>query len=191
MTTIRSALTAALLVGSVLVGAAALAGCSTGPAAGAPATPSSAPGTAGAATATGAVPPTSTTTAIGSGKGAVGSEEALVEAALRDYQNALATGDFVRACLLNSPESSVALITAVQAGGGQVGTCEEALAAVFTQPGAAAAAAEAAASTTVDDIVIDGLNATVSWTSMRQGQARTDGARLQVIDGAWRLAGAA
>ncbi|MBC8092886.1 MAG: hypothetical protein H7Y15_13295, partial [Pseudonocardia sp.] len=127
----------------------------------------------------------------GTGEGAVGPEEAAVEAALRDYQGALAVGDFVRACGLNSPESSVQLVQAVQAGGGQVGTCEEALTAVLTQPGAADAAAEAAASTTVDDVVVEGLNATISWTSMRQGRPRSDSVRLQSIDGVWRLAGTA
>jgi hypothetical protein len=178
MKTIRSAVAAALLVG-------ALAACSTA-GSGAPAAPASAGPTAGAATAGGAAVPSTT-----AAPGAVGPEEAAVEAALRAYQQAIATGDWPIACSLNAPETSVALVAAVQASGGQVGTCEEALAAVFGQPGAAETAVEAAGSTVVEDVVVEGLNATISWTSMRQGQPRTDAVTMQLIDGQWRLAGTA
>ncbi|MDN5930664.1 MAG: hypothetical protein L0I24_06325 [Pseudonocardia sp.] len=162
--------------------ACALAACSAG---GAPASPSAGP-TAGAATAGGAAAPTTTMP-----QGAVGTEEAAVEAALRAYQQAIATGDWPIACTLNAPETSAALVAAVQAGGGQVGTCEEALAAVFGQPGAAETAVEAAGTTVVEDVTVEGLNATISWTSMRQGQPRSDAATMQLIDGQWRLAGTA
>jgi hypothetical protein len=178
MKTIRSVVAAAVLAG-------VLAACSAG-GAGAPAAPSSAGPTAGAATAGGATAPSTTAP-----QGAVGTEEAAVEAALRAYQQAIATGDWPIACSLNAPEASVALVVAVQAGGGQVGTCEEALAAVFGQPGAAETAVEAAGSTVVEDVTVEGLNATVSWTSVRQGQTRSDAATMQLIDGQWRLAGTA
>lgn len=174
MKTIRTAAVAAVL-------AAALAACTAG-GTGAPASPASAAPTAG--TATGA--PTTTP-----GPGAVGPEEAAVEAALRAYQQAVATQDWPIACSLTAPETSVQLVAAVQAGGGQVATCEEALAAVFGQPGAAETAVEAAGSTVVQDVTVAGLNATIHWTSDRQGQGRTDGATLQLIDGQWRLAGTA
>lgn len=164
--------------------ACALAACSAG-GTGAPASPSAGP-TAGAATAGGAAAPTTTAP-----QGAVGTEEAAVEAALRAYQQAIATGDWPIACSLNAPETSVALVAAVQAAGGQVGTCEEALAAVFGQPGAAETAVEAAGTTVVEDVTVEGLNATISWTSMRQGQPRDDAATMQLIDGQWRLAGTA
>ncbi|GAA3234034.1 hypothetical protein GCM10017691_30190 [Pseudonocardia petroleophila] len=174
MKTMRSAVAAAAL-------AALLTACSTGGTE-APADPTPAAPTAGAATAA----PTATR-----GPGAVGPEEAAVEAALRAYQQAIATQDWPIACSLNAPETSAQLVAAVQAGGGQAGTCEEALAAVFGQPGAAETAVEAASSTVVDDVVVQGLNATIRWTSTRQGQSRTDGATMQLIDGQWRLAGTA
>ena len=69
--------------------------------------------------------------------------------------------------------------------------CAEALRVVVTQPGAADAAIEAASSITVTDVTIEGLSATVRWSSTRQGVARTDGLTLQQIDGQWRLAGPA
>ncbi|QJY48626.1 hypothetical protein [Pseudonocardia broussonetiae] len=172
MKTIRTAAAAAVLV-------AALAACTAG-GTGAPASPTSAAPTA----ATGA--PTTTPA-----PGAVGPEEAAVAAALGAYQTALATQDWPTACSLTAPETSVQLVAAVQGGGGQVVTCEEALAAVFGQPGAADTAIEAVTSTRVQDVTITGLNATIRWTSERQGQERTDGAALQFIDGQWRLAGTA
>lgn len=172
MKTIRTAAAAAVLV-------AALAACTAG-GTGAPASPTSAAPTA----ATGA--PTTTP-----GPGAVGPEEAAVEAALRAYQQAVATQDWPIACSLTAPETSVQLVAGVQAGGGQVATCEEALAAVFGQPGAAETAVEAAGSTVVQDVTVSGLNATIRWTSERQGRSRADGATLQLIDGQWRLAGTA
>ncbi|GAA2538264.1 hypothetical protein [Pseudonocardia hydrocarbonoxydans] len=175
MKTIRSAVAAAAL-------AALLAGCSAG-GPDAPAQPSPAAPTSGAA-----APGTPSATAA---PGAVGPEEAAVEAALRAYQQAIATQDWPIACALNAPETSAQLVAAVQAGGAQVGTCEEALAAVFGQPGAAEAAVEAAGSTSVEDVTVSGLNATIRWTSTRQGRARSDGATLQLIDGQWRLAGTA
>lgn len=177
MKTIRTAAAAAAL-------AAVLAACSAG-GTDTPAAPSSAAPTSDANTPGGGAP--SATAA----PGAVGPEEAAVEAALRAYQQAIATQDWPIACALNAPETSAQLVAAVQAGGGQVGTCEEALAAVFGQPGAAEAAVEAAGSTSVEDVTVSGLNATIRWTSTRQGRTRADGATMQLIDGQWRLAGTA
>jgi len=178
MKSIRTAAAAVLLAG-------VLAACSAGgtdPAA----TPSSPGPTAGAATAGGAVTP-STTPA----QGAAGPEEAAVAAALRSYQESIANADWPLACTLNTTEASAQLVAAVKAGGGQVGTCEEALGAVFGQPGALETAMEALNSTVVDEVTVEGLNATIFWTSQRQGQPRSDGATMQLVDGAWRLAGTA
>lgn len=124
------------------------------------------------------------------GEGPVGPEETAVAAALAAYQGALAAGDVAAACRLHTPETGVALIAAVAGAGTPVTTCEQALTAILGQPGAREAATEAAATTTVREVAVDGLNATVSWTSQRQGQERTDEATLQSIDGLWRVAGA-
>ncbi len=145
--------------------------------------------TSGVATSTAA--PTGSTTAptATAGEGPVGPEEAAVAAALASYQRALAAGDLAGACRLQTPETGTALIMAVQATGNQVTTCEDALGAVLAQPGARETAMEAATTTTVQEVTVDGLNATITWTSQRQGQSRTDDVTLQSIDGLWRVAG--
>lgn len=176
-----------LLAAAAIAGV--LAGCSAGGTEPGTDTPSTGPATTGAATASGSGTPSAPPT--GTGEGAVGPDEQAVEVVLRAYQGAIASGDFGTACSLNTAESSGQLVAAVQAGGGQVGTCEEALFAVFSQPGAAGTAAEAATTTAVDGVAIEGLNATITWTSTRQGQPRTDSVALQSVDGQWRLAGTA
>ncbi|MDN5749810.1 MAG: hypothetical protein L0H64_15030 [Pseudonocardia sp.] len=176
MKSMRSAAAVATLVLAVVGVGTACSVDGTEPAADAPA--SAAPG----ATTDAATSPTEA-------EGAVGAEELAVEAALRAYQAALATGDVATACGLNAPETSVQLVAAVLAAGGQVGTCEEALGAVLAQPGARETATEAASTTTVQDVVVEGLDATITWTSQRQGQTRTDEAALQSIAGQWRLVG--
>lgn len=123
--------------------------------------------------------------------GVAGPEEEVVVAALRSYQQALATGDFGTACALSTADAQARVLAEVQAGGGQAADCPQALAAVFAQPGAPELATESAASTVVRDVEIQGLNATVSWTSTVRGQARTDGAALQFVEGQWRLVSAA
>lgn len=124
-------------------------------------------------------------------EGVAGPEEEVVVAALRGYQQALATGDFGTACALSTADAQARVLAEVQAGGGQAADCAQAMAAVFAQPGAPELAAESAASTVVRDVVIEGLNATVSWTWTGAGQARTDSAALQYVEGQWRLVSAA
>lgn len=144
--------------------------------------------TTGVATTTAA--PTSTPTpSTTPGPGPVGADETAVAAALAAYQRALGAGDVVGACGLHTTETTVALIGSVQAAGTPVTSCEQALTAVLGQPGAQDAAAEAATTTTVQNVTVDDLNATITWTSQRQGQSRTDEAAMQLIDGLWRVAG--
>lgn len=181
MKSMRTAAAVATLVLTVAAVGTACAVGGTGPAADAPS--SAAPGaTSGPTADPSASAPSST-------ESAASPAELDVEAALRAYQTALASGDVAAACGLNTPETSVQLVAAVQAAGGQVGTCEEALTAVLAQPGARETAAEAASTTEVRDVVVEGLSATITWSSQRQGQTRTDEAVLQSVGGQWRLAG--
>lgn len=178
MKTIRSAVVAVMLAG-------ALAACTSGGEGPDPlpsGTPSAPPSSSGAAS--GAADPTPLP-----GEGAVGPEEAAVETALRAYQGAIAVRDFPIACTLNAPETSEQLVALVQAQGAQIATCEEAFTVVFDQPGAIEVAAESAATTTVQDVTIEGENATIRWTSQVQGQPSTVTNTLRAIDGQWRLVG--
>jgi hypothetical protein len=178
MKSIRTAL-------AVVAFAGVLAGCTVGGTG--TAAPTTAPTTSAAPSGSAApsVPPT------GTGGGAAGPEEQAVEATLRTYQGAIAGGDYAGACSLTSVEASAQLVAAVQAGGGQVADCPQALAAVFSQIGAPGAAAEAASTTMVSDVTVEGLNATITWTSTRQGEPRTDSATLQSVGGRWLIAGGA
>lgn len=147
--------------------------------------------TSGAAPATTPAPTTAPTTAPApAGDGAVGPDEQAVAAALTTYQRAVAGGDFVLACSQMTAEGTGRLVAAVQRIA-PAPTCVEAMAAVLGQAGAAEAAVEAANSITVTDVEIDGLSATVRWTSTRQGVPREDALTLQQVDLQWRLAGPA
>lgn len=180
MTTIRIAVAALVLAGA----AAVLAGCTASGAPGTgPATsiaPTSSAGASGAAT--GGGEPTA-------GGGAVGPIEASVEAALREYQAAIAGGDFATACARNAPETSAQLIELVNAQGAAIATCEEAFALVFAQPGAFEAARESADTTTVDDVTVEGETAIISWTSQVQGEPSTVRNTLRAVDGQWLIVG--
>jgi hypothetical protein len=132
-----------------------------------------------------------TTAAPAAGDGPVGAEEEAVADALRTYHGAVAAGDFALACTQMTVESATALVGAVQGAGAPAPSCPEALAAVIAQPGAAQAAIEAADSVVVDDVTVEGLSATIRWTSTRQGVPRTDALSMQSVDGQWRLAGPA
>jgi hypothetical protein len=170
----------ALAAVAAALGAGALAGCT-------------APGTAATATASSTSVASPTTTAVPAGEGAVGPDEQAVAAVLRTYQQAIAGSDYVLACQLMTLESAVQLTVAVQAAAAPapVADCPQALAAVVGQPGAIDAAVEAANTVTVTDVTIEGLSATVRWSSTRQGVPRTDGVALQQVDGQWRVAGPA
>ena len=176
------------MIPPVLALVGVLGGCTAAvPATGGASTPSigsavSAPGT------TAVLAPTPTTAA---GDGPVGAEEEAVAGALRAYHGAVAAGDFVLACTQMTVESATALVGAVQGAGAPAPSCPEALAAVIAQPGAAQAAIEAANSIVVDDVTVEGLSATIRWTSTRQGVPRTDALSMQSVDGQWRLAGPA
>ena len=176
MKTIRTALAVAALAG-------VLAGCTVG------GTGTSGPATSGAATATGAGTPAAGPT--GTGDGVVGPDDGGDEPAQRHNQDALPTPAYPTACMLYTPEANAQLIAAVQADGAQVLTCEDALVTVFSQAGVPATAAEAAATMVVDDVLVEGLSATITWTSSRQGEPRTDTVALQLVGGRWLLAGAA
>lgn len=182
MSSIRSTATRATVLAGIAValGAGALSGCT-------------ATGGAPTATTSSTTAPSSTAAAAPAGEGAVGPDEQAVAAVLRTYQQAIAGGDYLLACQLMTPESAGQFTGAVQAAAAPapVPDCVEAFRTVLAQPGAVDAAAEAASTVTVTDVEIEGLSATVRWSSKRQGVARTDGLTLQQIDGQWRVAGPA
>jgi len=116
------------------------------------------------------------------------SGEAAVETVFRSYHQALLARDFATACALNAPETNKKLIERVVAQGAQVRTCEEALAAVYTLPQAGRVADGVGRTVQVQDISVDGDDATISWTfEQAQGPRLPVDTGLRRIDGQWRL----
>lgn len=170
----------------VLALAGVLAGCTVTPAGPGTASSTSVAAPAPTPTSAGASP-----TSTAAGEGAVGPTEQAVADALRAYQATVAANDFPGACGQMTVEAAKALMDAVQATGAVAPGCPEALGLVIAQPGAQEAAIEAANSIVVDDVVVAGFTATITWTTRRQGVERTDSARVQSVDGRWLLAGPA
>lgn len=114
-------------------------------------------------------------------------EEAAVEAAFRGWQQALAAKDFAAACGLNTTEANEALVGALTAGGAPVETCEEGYALVLNQPEALETSRVVAETAQVQDVVVEGENATVTWSAQVQDQRPTTENGLRLVDGQWRM----
>lgn len=116
------------------------------------------------------------------------SGEAAVETVFRSYHQALQARDFATACALNAPETNRKLIERVAARGIQVRTCEEAWAAVYVLPNAGRVADGVGRTAQVQDIAVDGDDATISWTfEQAPGRRQPVETTLRHIDGQWRL----
>lgn len=169
--------------GALLAGAAVLVGALAGCTAGTGTTP---------APSTGAAPTTTPAPA-----GPENADETTVARVVEDFQNAMASGDFAGACGAFTDEAAAQLVATVNAATPPVDPaappldCPTALGRVLGQTGAPEAATEAAASLRVTDVTIDGLTATVRWTSTREQVVRQDAVRLQSVAGFWRVAGPA
>lgn len=114
-------------------------------------------------------------------------ERGAVETVFRGYHQALHARDFTTACSLNTPEKSAELIEKLAAKGSTVSSCEEALRMVFTLPQAANAADSIATTLQIDDVTVDGDNATITWSARGQGREKPTTSALRRIDGQWRL----
>jgi hypothetical protein len=160
MNTFRVAVAAAALL-------AALAGC----------------GTPVSGTATPAPPPP--TTSAPPVDPAVAREE--IEAAFRGYYEALRAQDFTTACAFHADETTRQLLAELARRGVTAATCEEALTAVYAVPGNAEGVETVAESATVDDVAVDGDDATITWSAEIKGARETTTSKLRRIDGTWRL----
>lgn len=114
-------------------------------------------------------------------------ERGAVETVFRGYHEALHARDFTTACSLNAPEKSAELIEKLAAKGATVSSCEEALRMVFTLPQAADSADRIATTLQVDDVTVDGDNATITWSARGQSRGQPTTSALRRIDDQWRL----
>jgi hypothetical protein len=120
--------------------------------------------------------------------GAAGGDEAAVETAFSDYNQALAERDFATACALNAPESVEALLSGVEQGLGQrPADCVAAFEIIYATPGAAELADATTTSTEIQDVTVTGGDATVTWSAQVRDQRQTVSSDLRRIDGDWRL----
>lgn len=106
-----------------------------------------------------------------------GAEEAAVEQTFRNYNEALLARDFAAACAANAPETSAGLIEALG-----VGSCEEAFGVIYAD-GAGEYLDAVVRSTTIQDIVVTGERATVSWSA----DGHTSESAHRRVDGRWLI----
>jgi hypothetical protein len=162
--------------------AAVLAGCSAAPPAPAPV-----PAPSAASTAPPATPlPSATATAVAPGRGSV-ADRAAVETVLRTYLSAVAARDFPTACALNAPETTQRLLDELARRGTTAATCEDAMRALYAEPGVADGAAQIARTVAVRTVDVDGDAATVVWSVEVAGRHPEVTNALRRVDGRWRL----
>jgi ABC-type transport system substrate-binding protein len=170
MKTIRIALASVAL-------AAALSACGSGGAVSTAAADSAAPSATGSAAPSGTAAPDAAATA----------DAAAVETVFRGYYEALIARDFATACTLNAPETTAKMLENLKAQGLTAATCEEAFTTIYAIPGAAEAADGIARSAEIQDITVNGDDATITWSAEVQGQRPTVTNGVRRIDGQWRL----
>ncbi|MCO1656054.1 hypothetical protein [Pseudonocardia humida] len=110
-----------------------------------------------------------------------------IDEAFKGYHTAVLARDFPAACAYNAPEATAKLLSSLATQGVNAATCEEAFAVVFDQGGAAETADTISRTAKIDDIQVDGDEATVRWTAVVDGNASPTTWGMRRIDGAWKL----
>ena len=165
MKTIRTAVAAAALV-------AALAGCGN-PVAGTPAAQPAPPTT-----------PAQTTPPPGPA-----ADRQAIESVFHDYYRALHDRDFATACSYNAPETTSRLLADLHTRGVDASTCEEGMTAVYAIPENAKIVEQVGQNATIDDVTVNGNEATLNWTSKVNGRSGQGATHLRRVDGRWLLSG--
>jgi hypothetical protein len=124
------------------------------------------------------------------GDGTTGTDEAVVGEVFHRYYALLLDRDFAGACALHAPETTGLLLDGARARGLPAGTCEEALAAVYAEPGTAGTADATARTARLREVRVTGDAATVTWVGELSGERRTVVSGMRRIDGVWKVADA-
>lgn len=122
--------------------------------------------------------------------GCGGDPTAEINQTFKGYYTALLARDFPAACGYTAPESTERLLAALATQGVRAATCKDGLAAVFDEPGAADISDTIARTAKVNDIQVDGDEATVKWSSTVDGQQQDGTYGMHRIDGQWKLVAA-
>ncbi|WP_214405426.1 hypothetical protein [Pseudonocardia lacus] len=122
------------------------------------------------------------------GVGACGADaETEIGEAFKGYHTAVLARDFPAACAYNAPEATAKLLASLATQGVNAATCEEAFAVVFEQGGAGETADTIARTAKIDDVEVDGDEATVKWTATVDGESMPTTWGMRRVDGAWKL----
>ncbi|GAA0941000.1 hypothetical protein [Pseudonocardia zijingensis] len=167
MTTIRTAVATAALL-------AALAACGT-PVAG---TPAAQP-----------APPPPPTTAPTTPPPDPAADREAIEAVFHDYYRALQAQDFPTACGYTAPETVSRLLADLHARGVEAATCEEGITAIYAIPENVRNVERTAQNAEIEEVEVNGDQATIRWTSRVEGETRPATTRLRRVDGEWKLSG--
>jgi hypothetical protein len=116
-----------------------------------------------------------------------GDPTAEINQTFKGYYTALLARDFPTACGYAAPESTQRLLSTLATQGIKASTCEEAFSAVYDEPGAADVSDTIARTAKINDIQVDGDQATVKWTSTVDGQSQDGTYGMQRIDGRWKF----
>jgi hypothetical protein len=103
------------------------------------------------------------------------------------YYQALQDRDFATACALHAPETTETLLANVRGSGIDATGCIDALTQIYDLPEAAARGDEVARSATVDDVVVEGGTATITWSSRAGAKPTTTTSEMRLLDGRWRV----
>jgi hypothetical protein len=108
-----------------------------------------------------------------------------------DYYRALRDRDFATACGYNAPETTSRLLADLRARGVDASTCEEGMTAVYAIPENARVVEQVGQNATIQDVTVNGAQATIRWTSKVGGRSGPGTTHLRRVDGRWLLSGAA
>lgn len=112
-----------------------------------------------------------------------------IESVFHDYYRALRAQDFTTACGYNAPETTSRLLADLHARGVDAATCEEGMTAVYAIPENARVVEQAAENATIENVTVNGDQATLEWTSKVNGRAGSGTTHLRRVDEAWLLSG--
>jgi hypothetical protein len=112
-----------------------------------------------------------------------------IESVFHDYYRALRAQDFTTACGYNAPETTSRLLADLHARGVDAATCEEGMTAVYAIPENARVVEQAAENATIENVTVNGDQATLEWTSKVNGRTGSGTTHLRRVDEAWLLSG--
>jgi hypothetical protein len=112
-----------------------------------------------------------------------------IESVFHDYYRALRAQDFTTACGYNAPETTSRLLADLHARGVDAATCEEGMTAVYAIPENARVVEQAAENATIENVTVNGDQATLEWTSKVNGRTGAGTTHLRRVDGEWLLSG--